>query len=64
MIQIVQGMINDNGGVLTPDIIARTMIDDTFGVYGKMNRPQIMRGFMSIPALFQTYIGQMFALNE
>ena len=60
--QIVQGMINDNGGVLTPEIIARTMIDDTFGVYGKMNRPQIMRGMMSIPALFQTYIGQMFAL--
>ena len=60
--QIVQGMINDNGGVLTPEIIARTMIDDTFGVYGKMNRPQIMRGIMSIPALFQTYIGQMFAL--
>ena len=60
--QIVQGMINDNDGVLTPEIIARTMIDDTFGVYGKMNRPQIMRGFMSIPALFQTYIGQMFAL--
>jgi len=60
--QIVQGMINDNGGVLTPEIIARTMIDDTFGVYGKMNRPQIMRGFMAVPALFQTYIGQMFAL--
>ena len=60
--QIVQGMINDNGGVLTPEIIARTMIDDTFGVYGKMNRPQIMRGMMSVPALFQTYIGQMFAL--
>ena len=60
--QIVQGMINDNGGVLTPEIIARSMIDDTFGVYGKMNRPQIMRGFMAVPALFQTYIGQMFAL--
>ena len=60
--QIVQGMINDNGGVLTPEIVARTMIDDTFGVYGKMNRPQIMRGMMSVPALFQTYIGQMFAL--
>mgnify|MGYP003132753047 CR=1 FL=1 len=60
--QIVQGMINDNGGVLTPEIVARTMIDDTFGVYGKMNRPQIMRGIMAIPALFQTYIGQMFAL--
>ena len=61
--QIVQGAINDNDGVLTPEIIARTMIDETFGVYGKINRPQIMRGYMAIPALFQTYIGQMFALT-
>jgi hypothetical protein len=61
--QIVQGMINDNDGVLSPEIIARTMIDETFGVYGKINRPQIMRGYMAVPALFQTYIGQMFALT-
>ena len=61
--QIVQGAINDNDGVLTPELIARTMIDETFGVYGKINRPQIMRGYMAIPALFQTYIGQMFALT-
>ena len=59
---IVQGMINDNNGVISPQLIARTMIDDTFGVYGKLNRPQIMRGAFAVPALFQTYIGQMFAL--
>ena len=59
---LVQGMINDNGGIISPQIIARTMIDDTFGVYGKLNRPQIMRGAFAVPALFQTYIGQMFAL--
>ena len=58
----VQQEINDNGGIITPQLIAQTMMKKTFGVYGKKHRPQIMRGFMAVPALFQTYIGQMFAL--
>jgi|TARA_R110000851_G_scaffold7719_1_gene29740 hypothetical protein len=58
----VQQEINNNGGIITPQLIAQTMMKKTFGVYGKTHRPQIMRGYMAVPALFQTYIGQMFAL--
>ena len=60
--QLFQEAINQNGGVLTPQIVARHVVDDTFGVYGKLNRPAIMRKWGSVPALFQTYIIQMFAL--
>ena len=60
--QLFQEAVNRNGGVPTPQIIARHVVDDTFGVYGKLNRPAIMRKYGSVPALFQTYITQMFAL--
>ena len=60
--QLFQDAINRNGGVLTPQIVARHIVDDTFGVYGKLNRPAIMRKWGAVPALFQTYIIQMFAL--
>ena len=60
--QLFQEAVNRNGGVVTPQIIARHVVDDTFGVYGKLNRPAIMRKYGSVPALFQTYITQMFAL--
>ena len=49
--------------MLTPQIATRFLIDETFGVYGKLNRPAIMRKYGAIPALFQTYISQMFALT-
>jgi hypothetical protein len=60
--QLFQDAINRNGGVLTPQIVARHIVDDTFGVYSKLNRPAIMRKWGAVPALFQTYIIQMFAL--
>ena len=60
--QLFQEAINRNGGVVTPQIIARHVVDDAFGVYGKLNRAAIMRKYGAIPALFQTYISQMFAL--
>ena len=60
--QLFQEAVNRNGGIATPQIIARHVVDDTFGVYGKLNRPAIMRKYGSVPALFQTYITQMFAL--
>ena len=61
--QLLQAAKNNNGGVLTPQIATRFLIDETFGVYGKLNRPAIMRKYGAIPALFQTYISQMFALT-
>ena len=46
----------------TPEAFARFMVEETFGVYGKENRPFLARGFGSLPALFMTYISQMFGL--
>ena len=60
--QLFQEAINRNNGDLTPQIATRFLIDETFGVYGKLNRPAIMRKWGSVPALFQTYISQMIAL--
>ncbi len=55
--------VEKNNGVLTAEILAQHIIEDTFGVYGKINRPFLMRSYGAVPALFQTYIGQMFALT-
>ena len=60
--QLFQEAINRNNGDLTPQIATRFLIDETFGVYGKLNRPAIMRKWGAVPALFQTYISQMIAL--
>ncbi len=46
----------------SPAAFARFMTEETFGVYGKENRPWAGRGFGSLPALFMTYITQMFGL--
>jgi len=46
----------------SPEAFARFMVEETFGVYGKENRPKLARGFGSLPALFMTYISQMFGL--
>ena len=46
----------------TPEAFARFMVEETFGVYGKENRPRLARGFGALPALFMTYISQMFGL--
>ncbi len=53
---------NNNDGIVTPRILAQHMVEEGFGIYGKLNRPQIMRGFGSTIFLFQTYVSQMFSL--
>tara|TARA_R110000772_G_scaffold268625_1_gene396872 strand:+ start:1856 stop:9493 length:7638 start_codon:yes stop_codon:yes gene_type:complete len=60
--QLFQQAVDNNGGVITPQIVARHVIDDAFGVYSKLNRSAIMRNYGALPALFQSYISQMFAL--
>jgi len=57
-----QSALKRNGGVATPRMIAQQVIEETFGVYGKLNRPKYMRGWGSAFFLFQTYISQMFSL--
>jgi len=57
-----QSALKRNNGVATPRMIATQMIEETFGVYGKINRPKYMRGWGSVFFLFQTYISQMFSL--
>jgi len=46
----------------SPAAFARFMTEETFGVYGKENRPWMARNFGALPALFMTYITQMFGL--
>ena len=57
-----QSALKRNNGVATPRMVATQMIEETFGVYGKINRPKYMRGWGSVFFLFQTYISQMFSL--
>ena len=57
-----QSALKRNNGVATPRMIATQMIEESFGVYGKLNRPKYMRGWGSVFFLFQTYISQMFSL--
>ncbi len=51
-----------NKGEVTPRIIAQHLIDETFGLYGKINRPTWAKGLGSVVFLFNTYISQMFSL--
>lgn len=55
-----QTRVEENGGVVTAEIVAERLMVDNFGEYNKFNRPQFMRGILALPALFQTYITQMF----
>jgi len=57
-----QSALQRNNGVATPRMVAQQVIEETFGVYGKLNRPKYMRGWGSVFFLFQTYISQMFSL--
>lgn len=50
-----------NGGKTSPRIIAQHVIAEDFGVYGKTERPPIMRGIGSVVFLFNTYVAQMFS---
>ena len=51
-----------NKGEVTPRMIAQHLIDETFGLYGKINRPSWAKGILSVVFLFNTYISQMFSL--
>jgi len=53
-----QTRVEENGGVVTAEIVAERLMVDNFGEYNKFNRPQFMRGILALPALFQTYITQ------
>jgi len=57
-----KGNMFRNNGVATPRMVAQQVLEETFGVYGKLNRPEYMRGLGSVFFLFQTYISQMFSL--
>lgn len=48
-----------NGGETSPRIIMQQVIMEDFGVYGKTERPQIMRGMGAVVFLFNTYVAQM-----
>ena len=54
-----QFQIEKNDGVLTPEILARFITNETFGVYGKINRQNIGRGIGAVFGLFMTYVSQM-----
>jgi hypothetical protein len=54
-----QFQIEQNGGKLTPEILARYATNKNFGVYGKGNRQLIGRGPGAAIGLFMTYISQM-----
>ena len=57
-----QSNMDRNNGVATPRMVAQQLLEETFGVYGKLNRPKYMRGWGSVFFLFQTYISQMYSL--
>ena len=57
-----QALVAEDNGVPTPRAIARHIVNKNFGMYGKENKPQYMRGFGSVVFLFNTYISQMVGL--
>lgn len=48
-----------NNGEVSPRILAQFVIEEDFGVYGKTERPAVMRGPGSVVFLFNTYVAQM-----
>ena len=48
-----------NGGEISPRILSQFVIEEDFGVYGKTERPAVMRGPGSVVFLFNTYVAQM-----
>jgi hypothetical protein len=48
-----------NGGEISPRTLAQFVIEEDFGVYGKTERPAVMRGPGSVVFLFNTYVAQM-----
>lgn len=51
-----------NNNTYNPRMFAQHVINETFGMYGKGNRPWVMRGPGSLIFLFNTYVSQMFSL--
>tara|TARA_R110000822_G_scaffold231924_1_gene363783 strand:+ start:3423 stop:11210 length:7788 start_codon:yes stop_codon:yes gene_type:complete len=54
-------MVKENGGKPSPQIAARWVLNENFGVYGKGNRPWYGQGIGSVVFLFSTYISQAFS---
>lgn len=52
----------EKGGALTAYDFAAFVVDENFGLYGKLNRPQYQRGFLSVVFQFKLYVHQMFEL--
>tara|TARA_B110000211_G_scaffold141104_1_gene161249 strand:+ start:406 stop:8436 length:8031 start_codon:yes stop_codon:yes gene_type:complete len=50
--------VRRNGGKVTPRLIARMMLRENFGAYGKGNRPAYATGVGSAIFLFSTYVTQ------
>ena len=48
-----------NNNETSPRIIMQQVVMEDFGVYGKTERPQIMRGPGAVVFLFNTYVAQM-----
>jgi hypothetical protein len=48
-----------NNNEISPRTLAQFVIEEDFGVYGKTERPAVMRGPGSVVFLFNTYVAQM-----
>lgn len=59
---LFRAQVAANGGIATPRIIAEELVEETFGLYNKINKPAIMRSYGAPIFLFQTYISQMMGI--
>jgi hypothetical protein len=52
----------DNPIAFSPTLLARAMIEDTQGIFAKENRPELLRGWKSVPLQFTSF--PLFMLNQ
>jgi len=61
--EIFNTLVSLNNGKVDAEVLAKVVIQESFGEYGKKNKPYIMRsGLGGSVFLFATYITQMFSL--
>ena len=61
--EIFKNLVSLNNGKVDAEVLARVVIQDSFGEYGKKNKPYVMRsGLGGSIFLFATYITQMYSL--
>ena len=61
--KIFNNLVAMNNGKVDAEVLAKVVIQESFGEYGKKNKPLIMRsGLGGSVFLFATYITQMFSL--